>query len=57
MDRNSIIALFLLYHHRKRGRIRLRWVHPVIQKMEEFGAFYMLFDELRDDENKILNYF
>ena len=57
MGRNSVIALFLLYHHRKRRRVRLHWIHPEIQKREEFGAFYTLFNELRDDENKFLNYF
>jgi hypothetical protein len=57
MERHSIIALFLLHRHRKRRRIRLHWVHPLIKKWEELGAFYTLFDELRDDENKLLNYF
>jgi len=57
MDRNSIIALFLLYRRRKRTRYRLHWVHPIIKKREEFGAFYTLFGELRDDANKFLNYF
>ena len=56
MDRNSITALFLLYCRRKRRRNRLHWVHPIIQKREEFGAFYTLF-ELRDDANKFFNYF
>jgi len=56
MDRNSIIALFLLYRHRKRGRNRLHWVHPEIKKKnrEEFGAFYTLFGKLRDDANSFL---
>jgi len=35
LDRNSIIALFLLYRHRKRRRNRLHWAHPVIQKRED----------------------
>jgi len=48
MDRNSVVALFL-YRSRKRRHNRLLWVHPIIQKREEFGAFYTLFDELRDD--------
>jgi len=56
MDRNLIIAL-CLYRRRKRRRNRLYWVHPMIQKKEEFGAFYTLFGELRDDANKFLNYF
>ena len=57
MDRNSIIALYLLHRRRKRRRNRLHWVHPIIQKREEFGVFYILFGELRDDANKFLNYF
>jgi hypothetical protein len=32
MDRNSIIALFLLHRRRKRRRHRLRWVHLEIKK-------------------------
>ena len=57
MDRNSIIALYLLYRRRKRRRNRVHWVHPIIQKREEFGAFYTLFGELREDANKFFNYF
>jgi len=57
MDRNSIIALYLLYRLRKRGRNRLLCVYPIIQKREEFGAFYTLFGELREDANKFCNYF
>jgi len=56
MGRYSIIALFL-YRRRKRRRDRLLWVHPIIKKREEFGAFYALFDELRDEANMFLNYF
>jgi hypothetical protein len=57
MDRNSIIALFLLYRRRKRRRNRSHWAHPVIQKREVFGAFETVFNELRDDKNKFFNYF
>jgi len=57
MDRNSIIALFLLYGRCKRRRDRSRWVQPTIKKREKFGAFYTLFDELRDEGDKFLNYF
>jgi len=57
MDRNSIIALYLLYRRRKRRRNRVHWVHPIIQKREEFGAFYTLFGELREDANKFFHYF
>ena len=36
----------------------LHGVHPIIQRKEKFDAFYYtLFEELRDDANKFLNYF
>ena len=59
MDPNSIIALFLFYRRRERRRYGLRWVHPIIQEREEFGASYTLFGELRDDANNFFffNYF
>ena len=52
MNRNSIIAVFLLYRRRKRRRDRLHWVHPEIKKKEEFGAFYTLFGKLGDEANR-----
>ena len=57
MDRNSIIALYLLYRRRKRRRHSSHWVHPIIQKREEFGALYTLYGELREDANKFYNHF
>jgi hypothetical protein len=57
MDRDSVIALLWLYRRRKRRRNGLHWVHPVMQKREEFGAFYTLFSALRDDANNFFNYF
>jgi len=39
MDRNSIIALFLLQRRRKRRRNRLHWVHPVIRKWKNSVPF------------------
>jgi hypothetical protein len=57
MDRNSTVALFLLYRRRKRRRNTLHWGNSDIKKkQEEFGAFYTLFGELRDDANRFLNY-
>jgi hypothetical protein len=56
VDRNSIIALFLLYRRRKRGRNRLHF-HPIIQKREEFGAFTYGFGALRDEAKKFFKYF
>jgi hypothetical protein len=40
MDRNSIIALFILYNRRRCRCNRLHRVHPIIQKREELGASY-----------------
>jgi hypothetical protein len=57
MDRNSIIALFLLYRRRKRRGHRWHWGHPVNKKREEFGAFYTLFGGLRDEANRFFNCF
>ena len=57
MGRSSIIALFLLYRRRKRRQNRLHWVYSIIQKREEFGAFYTIFDYLRNDAKKGFNYF
>jgi len=41
----------------KRRRNRLHAVRPEIKRREEFGAFYTLFGNLRDDANRFLNYF
>jgi hypothetical protein len=56
MDRNSVIALLLSYRRRKRRHNGLHWVHPIIQKREEFAAFYTLFGALWDGANKFFNY-
>jgi len=58
MDRNSIIALFLLYRRRKRRRNGLHWIQPIIIKnRDEFGAFahYWINIIHRDDANMLLN--
>jgi hypothetical protein len=50
------------YFHRRRKekwrqQERLHWGHPVNQKRDGVGLFHTLSVELKDDENKILNYF
>lgn len=57
MERHQIIALLLLNRRRKRKRVRRMWVHPLLEKREDLGAFYLLFDELRQYETKFFNYF
>jgi len=41
VGRTAITAL-LLCRQRKRRRERLLWVHPIIEKREEFGACYTI---------------
>jgi hypothetical protein len=59
MERNSIIALFLLFRRRKRSCNGLNWIHTVITERDDFCAFYLQFYDIihRDKANKFLNYF
>ena len=57
MDRNFLISLMFFYKRLRRQRKRLHWVHPINTKRLQFGVFYTLFTELREDENKCCNYF
>ncbi|GBN50382.1 hypothetical protein AVEN_124460-1 [Araneus ventricosus] len=58
MNREQILALLLFRRRMKRKRKnRLIWVHPINERREEFGAFYTLFEELRNDDTKFFNYF
>lgn len=58
MDREQVIALWILYRRRnRRQRNRLHWVHPINLRREEVGIFYTLFEDLRNDDRKFFNYF
>ena len=58
MDREQRLALLLYRRRLKRKRKNiLIWVHPINQRREEVGAFYTMCPELRNDEEKLLNYF
>jgi hypothetical protein len=57
MDRRRIIAIWLLYRrYRKYRKNRIHWVHPINEKREEVRLFYTLFQDLRKDEKKFLNF-
>jgi hypothetical protein len=52
MDRNKIIAIWLLRRRcRKRQRNRL-WVHPINLERDQLREFDRQFEGLRCDENK-----
>lgn len=58
MNREQLLALLLFRRRLKRKRKnRLIWVHPINKRREEVGAFYTLFPDLRNDEEKFFNYF
>nr|CAH7766842.1 unnamed protein product [Callosobruchus chinensis] len=37
---------------KRRGQNRLIWVHPMNERRNEVGIFYMLFEQLRQDDTK-----
>lgn len=58
MNREQILGLLLFRRRMKRRRKnRLIWVHPINERREEVGAFYTLFEQLRQDDTKFFNYF
>lgn len=58
MNRMQLLSL-LLYRRRAKRRQKNRqiWVHPINERREDVGAFYTLFPDLRNDEDKFFNYF
>lgn len=62
-NRRRIILLALLHRRRRRKRQiiarlnRRYWVHPLLQVRYVEGAFYTIFEKLREHENKFFNYF
>jgi len=59
MEKRQISDMLFLYRRiKKRKRnTRLHWVHLILTKRVEFGAFYTLFPNLREHEDKFSNYF
>lgn len=58
MNPKRVVALWLLHRRMKRRQIKRKyWIHPIINKREQLGTFYTLYNELRHDENKFFNFF
>lgn len=58
MDLQQLLALLLYRRRKKRQRKnRLIWIHPINLRRKEVGAFYTLFEDLRNDDAKFFNYF
>ena len=57
--RRVIILQIIKRRRQRRAAIKNRkyWVHPLIQMRYIEGAFYTLFDKLRNDETKFFKYF
>ncbi|XP_040194667.1 protein ALP1-like [Rana temporaria] len=48
---------YMLYQgQRRRKRARRYWIHPVIAGREETGQFWVLYNDLREHEEKFLDY-
>ncbi|CAH1995737.1 unnamed protein product [Acanthoscelides obtectus] len=56
-SRRKTILFALLKHRRKKQRNRQIWVHPLLESRYLEGAFFVLFQQLKEDETKFLNYF
>jgi len=54
-SRRKKIIIALLIHRRKKQRNV--WVHPLLQSRYLEGAFFVLFQQLKEDETKFFNYF
>ena len=58
-SKKKIILAYYVYRKLKKKEKRRRfWIHPILEKREEFGAFHTLVkNQLRGDEDKFFNYF
>lgn len=63
-NKRRIILLALLHRRRRRKHVRYNnqlnrryWVHPILQVRYVEGAFYTIFEKLRQHGNKFFNYF
>ena len=51
--RRNIMCLYLLYLRKKKKRqSRIHWVHPLNLQRDTHGAFVILFEDLKADEEK-----
>lgn len=51
--------MYYMYKKRqqKKKQKRKYWVHPILTERENYGAFHVLFEKLREDDEKFFNYF
>ena len=57
MDKAALISHLIRKRKQERKLKRRFWVHPMLQKRKEFGEFYHLVQEIKEDEEKFFNYF
>ncbi|XP_052745491.1 uncharacterized protein LOC128199532 isoform X2 [Bicyclus anynana] len=60
LTKKKIIVAYYIYRKKKiekKREVRF-WIHPILEKREEYGAFHTLVkNQLREDEDKFYNYF
>lgn len=58
--KKKIIVAYYIYRKKKiekKREVRF-WIHPILEKREEYGAFHTLVkNQLRENEDKFYNYF
>ncbi|PIO13369.1 hypothetical protein AB205_0019250 [Aquarana catesbeiana] len=52
----TVMSYFLHERERTKKRARRYWIHPVIADREERGQFWVMYSDLRDHEDKFLDY-
>lgn len=61
MDRRKVILIAMVLRRRRRRQTiknqRQYWVHPILRVRYVEGAFYTLFEKLRENPGKFFNYF
>lgn len=60
MDRRKLILLAIFLRRRRRQAIKTQrqcWVHPILRVRYLEGAFYTIFEKLRENPEKFFNYF
>ncbi|CAH1997214.1 unnamed protein product [Acanthoscelides obtectus] len=60
MNKKAVFLLYLLYLRKKKCREKRRrryWVHPILSQKYVEGAFYTMFEKLREHDEKFFNYF
>ena len=56
-DPSTRLGLVMIMQKVLKKRKRRFWVHPIVANRLLRGQFHILFEELKDDDAKFLNYF